>query len=121
MIAATVGLAMWSSPSFAHPFNTTDFSLRTAIEVNDKEVHTVVIAEVPTGVVLRDLAKGLGMNEGFTREKVNNMLADYNVRMWTYLASETSVSLNGNQVNPDWRPVDNAANGKAAEEFCLHG
>ena len=109
-----------STSAWAHPFNTTDFSLRTALEVKDNEIHAVIIAEVPTGVVLRDVAKGLGINEGFTREKINNMLVDYNVRLWTYLASETTISVNGQAIKPSWKPVDSAANGKAAEEFFVY-
>jgi hypothetical protein len=115
-----LAFAALSTSAWAHPFNTTDFSLRTALEVKDNQVHAVIIAEVPTGVVLRDVAKGLGINEGFTREKINSMLADYNVRLWTYLASETTVSVNGQVMKPNWRPVDSAANGKAAEEFFVY-
>jgi outer membrane lipopolysaccharide assembly protein LptE/RlpB len=120
MTIPIAALCAISTSALAHPFNTSDFSLRTALEVTDQDVHAVIIAEVPTGVVLRDVAKGLGINEGFTREKINSMLADYNVRLWAYLASSTTITLNGKSVNADWKPVDNAANGKAAEEFFVY-
>jgi hypothetical protein len=115
-----VALCALSNTAAAHPFNTTDFSLRTALDVTDSELHAVVIAEVPTGIVLKDLAKGLGINQGFNREQVDKLLEEYNVRLWTYLASETKLVVNGKPTKTDWKPVDKSANGKAAEEFFVY-
>lgn len=109
-------LAALSGPAEAHPFQSDEYSYRTAVKVSDEAFVGLVVLEVPIPVVLTSI----GVEEGDSGPVKKLKVKKYNESVWDAMAAGLSVTVDGAPVDVTWRPISHEMNGKAAEGFFLY-
>lgn len=102
--------------AWAHPFETTDYSYRTAVKVSDKALVGLVVLEVPIPIVL----EGIGVDAEDSGPVKKLKVKKFNEQTWETMAEGLTVSVDGEPRDVTWRPISHEMNGKAAEGFFLY-
>jgi hypothetical protein len=113
--------ALLATYALAHPFQTTVWSLRTSAKVDDEQLIVISALEIPTGVVLGELARRTQAAGGkFNRAKLEAANDAYNDETWLAMGAAISVTLNGQPSALTFQPVDSPVNGRASDAFFLY-
>ncbi|MCA9572016.1 MAG: hypothetical protein KC656_29460 [Myxococcales bacterium] len=110
-------LAVWTSAvAWAHPLSKTNYSLRTAIQVEGETADVVVVLEVPFSVVTEDLKGDLekAREAAAPAKAAQDVLDAYTQRHWAQLAKGLTLTVDGEAVPGAWKPRANRLNGKGA-------
>ncbi|MCP4810312.1 MAG: hypothetical protein GY913_04880 [Proteobacteria bacterium] len=109
-------LAALSAGVEAHPFQSDEYSYRTAVKVSDEAFVGLVVLEVPIPVVLTSI----GVEEGDSGPVKKLKVKKYNESVWDTMGEALTVSIDGAVQDVTWRPISHEMNGKAAEGFFLY-
>ena len=109
-------LWLFCSSLFAHPFSTDEYSLRTSIKVSQKGVSMLIAMEVPIPTALKEIG---AKKEESTRAKKKKIEA-YTKKQWKRLADGLEYTIDGVPQKGKWFPINDPANGKAAEGFFVY-
>ena len=110
MIWALVGTA------FAHPFETSEYSYRTAVKVSDSGFVGLVVLEIPIPVVL----EGIGVESEDSKRVKKQKVEAFDQATFDAMASGLTLTIDGQVQDVAWRPIAHEMNGKAAEGFFLY-
>ena len=109
-------LYLLSTALFAHPFSTDEYSLRTSVKVSEKGVSMLIAMEVPIPTALKEIG---AKKEESTKSK-KKKIERYTKKQWKLLGKGLSYSIDGVAQKGKWFPIDDPANGKAAEGFFVY-
>jgi hypothetical protein len=99
----------------AHPFSKDEYSLAHALQLSDKGVQAVVILEVPVPVVLADIQAR--MEEGTGKRRA---VKQHDEARFEALGRNLTLTVEGQERQVTWRPIDHPSNGKVTEQFFLY-
>lgn len=104
------------SSLFAHPFSTDEYSLRSSVQVKEKEVSMLVAMEVPIPTALKEIGAKKEESKRVKQKKIDA----YTKKQWKLLGDSLSYSIDGIPQKGKWFPIDDPSNGKAAEGFFVY-
>ena len=102
--------------ALSHPFETSEYSYRTAVKASDKALVGLVVLEIPIPVVL----EGIGVEDGDSRAAKRRKADQYTAGVYEAMAAGLSVQVDGAERSVEWKPIAHEMNGKAAEGFFLY-
>ena len=109
-------LYLLSTMLFAHPFSTDEYSLRTSVKVSEKGVSMLIAMEVPIPTALQEIG---AKKEESTKAK-KKKIEKYTKKQWKLLGEGLTYRVDGVPQKGKWFPIDDPANGKAAEGFFVY-
>jgi len=104
------------SSVFAHPFATSEYSLRSSIQVTEKGVSMLVAMEVPIPRALKEIGAKKEESKRVKQKKIDA----YTKKQWKLLGDSLSYSIDDVPQKGKWFPIDDPSNGKAAEGFFVY-
>lgn len=119
-VALLLGLAastlIVSAVASAHPMSRSDYSVRSAIQLDGDQLEAVVVMEVPFDVVAGELRQDMETARAAKNpsHQAQAVLDAYSRRHWDAMGGGLRVRVNGEVVPGTWGPKDNRLNGKGA-------
>jgi hypothetical protein len=105
------------SVAAAHPFNSNEYSYRTAVKVSDKGAVLLVVLEQPIQTVMTELdLENVEGGKAAQRRRIDR----YNEQVWEQMGQSLTVTLDGQELDGAWRAIEHEMNGKAAEGFFVY-